>query len=77
MLATHSDAGYLRVDVSELDGTPVLQTEETGIDLYRTGASFNRPKWGIYRSVQQRELLVNETDSVDFAQFTIQRIRLR
>ena len=38
-------------------------------------ASFNRPKWGIYRSIVSIGELVNDTDTVDFADFTINGLR--
>ena len=44
--------------------------------MWRDMASFNRPKWGIYRSIVSIGDLVNDTDTVDFADFTIQRITL-
>ncbi len=74
VIATYADDGYLRVLVRNDTGEPVIDIEIPGIDMWRNGAFFNRPKWGIYRSVVEIEYLVNEVDTVDFADFSIQKI---
>jgi hypothetical protein len=76
VIATYADDGYLRVLVRNEIGDPVIDTEVFGIDMWRVGAFFNRPKWGIYRSIVKLGYLVNETDHVDFADFTIQKVEL-
>ena len=76
MILTHADDGFLHVDVRELDGESIFSGHREGIDLFRVGADFNRPKWGIYRGLEI-ESLPNEMDSVDFADFSIQKISLR
>ncbi len=74
VIATYANQGYLRVLVRNDTKEPVIDIEISSIDLWRNGAFFNRPKWGIYRSIVDLEYLVNETDTVDFADFTIQKI---
>lgn len=76
VIATYANNGYLRVLVHNGAGEPVINIEIPGIDMWRNGAFFNRPKWGIYRSVVEIDYLVNEVDTVDFADFSIQKIEL-
>ena len=42
------------------DGTVLLSHSSTNIDLWRTGTTFVRPKWGIYRSLNSSSFLRNE-----------------
>lgn len=42
------------------DGVVLLSYTNSDINLLRTGASFYRPKWGIYRSVEQYQYLRDE-----------------
>jgi VCBS repeat-containing protein len=42
------------------DGAVLLSYSNSDINLLRTGASFYRPKWGIYRSVEQPTYLRDE-----------------
>ena len=76
VVATYSDRGYLQATIRNEAGDALISVERNGIDLWRDGAEFIRPKWGIYRSLKHRKQLVNEVDHVDFADFTIQKIRL-
>ena len=75
VIATYSDRGYLRVTICDQMGKERIQLEKHNIDLWRKGVEFNRPKWGIYRSLRSRHQLVNEVDRMDFADFTIQKIK--
>lgn len=44
------------------DGATLLEYNNlSGIDLWRNGTQFIRPKWGIYRSVQEAVLSRDET----------------
>lgn len=47
------------------DGTVLMSYSNSDINLLRTGASFYRPKWGIYRSVEQSQYLRDEIVSFD------------
>jgi hypothetical protein len=49
------------------DGATLLSVSKTGIDMWRTGASYNRPKWGIYRGLDD----VLRDEQVRFADFCI------
>jgi hypothetical protein len=49
------------------DGATLLSVSRTGIDMWRTGASFNREKWGIYRG--KADVLRDE--DVRFADFCV------
>jgi hypothetical protein len=74
VIATYADDGYLRVEVKNAAGQSVIDIEETLIDMWHNQALFNRPKWGIYRSLLRLEYLTNATDTVDFADFALQKI---
>lgn len=67
------DTGKLEVRIELLDGTEVLTYMSQSIDMWRTGASFVRPKWGIYRSLNDLAALRDEV--VLFADFSITEIR--
>ncbi|MEQ8472596.1 MAG: T9SS type A sorting domain-containing protein [Marinoscillum sp.] len=66
------DTGKLEVKLSLLDGTEVLSYTNESIDMWRSGASFVRPKWGIYRSLNDLASLRDE--EVLFADFSIDEI---
>ena len=51
------------------DGGTLLSYSKEGIDLWRTGTSFCRPKWGIYRSLDDSPYLWDE--QVRFNDFCI------
>jgi hypothetical protein len=51
------------------DGVELLSYSSTDMDLWRSGATFIRPKWGIYRSLNNKERLRDE--KVWFADFAI------
>lgn len=53
------------------DGSTLLSYINNDIDLWRTGSTFIRPKWGIYRSLNHPEQLRDE--KVLFADFVIQK----
>ena len=50
-------------------GESILTYEGTNMDLWRSGAMFMRPKWGIYRSLNSQEYLRDE--HVSFDQFCL------
>lgn len=43
--------GKVELRIQKSDGTVVLNYSDYQIDMWRTNANFNRPKWGIYRSL--------------------------
>ena len=60
---THNeDNGRLEVRLTRLsDGEPLLVWSHNNIDMWRAGADINRPKWGIYRSLNNIDSLRDET----------------
>lgn len=62
------DNGDFSITISLLDGTEVISYAGQ-LDMWRTGADFVRPKWGIYRSLGDKESLRDEV--VLFADFKI------
>lgn len=49
------------------DGVTLLSYSKTGIDMWRTGADYNRPKWGVYRGKDP----VLRDEQVRFADFCV------
>ena len=66
------DTGKLDLQLQLLDGTEVMSFVDEAIDMWRTGSSFVRPKWGIYRSLNDMEALRDE--EVLFADFKVSEI---
>jgi len=63
--------GYYELSVVRMsDGMTVLEYLDPAIRMWKTGADFIRPKWGIYRSLNDPSALRDET--VYFADFSIQ-----
>lgn len=46
----NTDSGSISMTLKKLDGTTLMSYSGTK-DNWRTGAEFNRPKWGIYRGI--------------------------
>jgi len=67
---TYKTAGSYSISLKRVsDGATLLEYSNTNIDLWRDGASFCRPKWGIYRSLNNVSYLRDE--EVRFADFCI------
>jgi len=61
-----------RVTMSYRDGTPIYEYSNDNINAWRDGAEFIRPKWGIYRSLENAQDLRDE--EVLFNNFSIQEL---
>lgn len=58
---TYKTAGSYSITIKRIsDGTVLLNYSNNNIDLWRDGASFCRPKWGIYRSLNNVSYLRDE-----------------
>jgi hypothetical protein len=68
--ATFSHQGSFFMTVKKLDGTVVLKADMPKADMWRDG-NFTKPKWGIYRSLNDRGALNATEDIVRFASFGI------
>ena len=68
--ATFSHQGSFFMTVKKLDGTMVLKADMPKADMWRDG-DFTKPKWGIYRSLNDRAALNASEDSVRFANIGI------
>lgn len=67
---TFGSNGKYNISVKKIsDGTELLAYSNTNMDLWRNGISFCRPKWGIYRSLNNSARLRDE--EVRFADFCI------
>ncbi len=70
--ATFADSGSLSMKVKKPDGSVILSTSKTKIDLWRAG-TYIRPKWGIYRGLTDKKNLRAQEETVRFANFAITR----
>ncbi len=69
--ATFGEKGALAIRITSINtGAQLLHYEDDSITLWKDGADFLRPKWGIYRSLQHKGALRDEV--VDFADIEIQ-----
>jgi hypothetical protein len=58
---TYGSSGKYSLRITRLDnGQELMTVNESNIDLWRDGTSFIRPKWGIYRSILEANLLRDE-----------------
>ena len=58
----NDDNGSMQVNLRRLsDGASLLSWKSGTLDTWRTGASYNRGKWGIYRSLDNKSYLRDET----------------
>jgi hypothetical protein len=76
--ATFSEEGDLRmIIVDETAKEVVFDIAEQGLDMWRgTEADhFVRPKWGIYRSLAEKENLRIDEEVVRFTDFQIEKVR--
>ena len=67
---TYTENGTFALAVNDADGSNVLAVEQT-LNMWRAGTTFVRPKWGIYRSLLDRDDLRAEEETVRFANFAI------
>ena len=62
--------GFIDITVKRIsDGATLLSYSNSNIDLWRSDATFCRPKWGIYRSLNNTSYIRDE--EVRFADFCI------
>jgi len=67
---TYKTAGHYEITIKRIsDGATLLTYSKDNIDLWREGTTFCRPKWGIYRSLNNASYLRDE--EVRFADFCI------
>ena len=49
-MQVHGEKGVLEFSIRSMDtGLKILEHKQNNIDLWRVGAEYNRPKWGMYR----------------------------
>ncbi|CAH0530388.1 hypothetical protein [Vibrio hippocampi] len=76
----YNEDGKLHVTLTKLgEDTPIITVTEQNLEMWRSGSDANsgnfvRPKWGIYRSISQIELLQDQ--DVDFADFVIKEVEV-
>lgn len=66
----YNTVGSYEISIKRIsDGVALLNYKNSNIDMWRDGATFCRPKWGIYRSLNHASSLRDE--EVRFADFCI------
>ena len=76
---TFAESGDLRLIVTRMaDDKVIFDIDEKGLDLWRgeDPGHFVRPKWGIYRSILDRENLRSAEEQVRFANFSVSEVAL-
>ena len=68
------EKGFLRLSVTSSDKDIRFAKEIPGLVTWQPDYSFVRPKWGIYRSLVNKENIPNEEDEVRMTNFTIQKL---
>ena len=68
------EKGFLRLSVTSSDKDLRFVNEIPGLITWQPDYSFVRPKWGIYRSLVNKENIPNEEDEVRMTNFTIQKL---
>ena len=68
-----SPNGTLHFSLRSLDNKINFKHEMDPFNSWRTSYSFVRPKWGIYRSLINRNSIINEEDKVFMDNFFIQK----
>jgi hypothetical protein len=58
------------------DGRKLVELDKSGLDLWRTGTTGLRPKWGIYRSLGKNHVLAPQLrdEVLNFADFYIEKL---
>tara|TARA_R110002126_G_scaffold142037_1_gene287500 strand:+ start:18737 stop:19828 length:1092 start_codon:yes stop_codon:yes gene_type:complete len=66
-----TNSGSYAVEIKNITtGETILDYSDANKDMWQDGASFSRPKWGIYRSLNNQQDLKDEI--VKFADFSIE-----
>lgn len=66
--SSEGSAGTFSITIKRVsDGATLLTHSRTGIDMWREGADYNRPKWGVYRGKDP----VLRDEQVRFADFCV------
>lgn len=67
----HDRPGTVEIEIRRVsDGKILLKAKSKNVDLWRDGARFNRPKYGIYRSLKEPSYLRDETILYSDIEFT-------
>lgn len=75
--ATFAESASIRIiGIRVRDGKEVFNIDESGLDLWRgtDKSHFVRPKWGIYRSLMDKDNLRAEEEVAYFANFVVSKV---
>ena len=74
--ASYAEQGEIKIYITRLrDKQVIVDIHKSNIDLWRGNATtdFVRPKWGIYRSLKDKNSLRAEEEKVYFSDFSIKK----
>ncbi|NRD24407.1 T9SS type A sorting domain-containing protein [Winogradskyella litoriviva] len=72
-IITYGDTGSYSIEIKKITNNQILLSySNDNLDMWQDGASFARPKWGIYRSLNNSNDLRDE--EIRFANFSIEEI---
>ena len=69
----YGENGEILFSLRSTDGTLSAEHRMTNLMTWHPDFSFVRPKWGIYRSLQEKEKIKNEEDRVYMNDFTVRK----
>lgn len=75
-----SEKGSLRFQIKSVESQEILvDIQKNKLDLWRgeTKTDFARPKWGIYRSLKDKDKLRSNEEQAGFADFSISKGKLK
>lgn len=78
--ATYAEKGNLVFQIKSVETDDILiDYKNDTLDMWRGEGKkdFSRPKWGIYRSLKDKESLRNEEETARFANFSISKGKLK
>jgi len=77
---TYKEKGNLHFQIKDIEsGALIVDYQKEGLDMWRGEGKqdFMRPKWGIYRSLKNKESLRNDEEIARFADFIINKGTLK
>lgn len=77
---TYDDHGQLIVQAKNIEtGEMLIDFQDDDIDMWRgeSREDFSRPKWGIYRSLKNKDSLRSQEETARFADFSIRKGTLK
>ena len=72
-ITSQAEKGEIHFSIQSTDGTVSAQHRIENLMTWDSDFSFVRPKWGIYRSLREKDRIRNEEDRVYMNNFTVRK----